>query len=235
MECLVLGCDGAYPSANGACSSYLLTDQEGTSILMDLGSGALGRLMAVMDPAALDGVFVTHWHADHASDLLVLRYYLLVMQRRLTLYAPSVPDPLRSLCEEPEFDLRDLAPGFSVGGLVIETVPTRHPVPCLALRVTVGNRSLVYTGDTNTSAALTSFCQGADLLLCDAAYTDAQWDESLPHLSASKAAQMALDAGVKRLVLTHCPPHNDPHTLLQEARAVFPDSSIAFAGLRLSL
>ncbi len=234
MEFLVIGCDGAYPSANGACSGYLVTDGA-SSILLDCGSGVLGKLMAVMDPASLDCVVVSHWHADHASDLLTLRYYLLSSKRKLALFAPGQEDPLRQLCVCPEFELEDIGAGFSRGGFDVTAIETRHPVPCCAIKISRGSRSIVYTGDTNSFPGLKEFCRGTDLLVCDAALTDAQWDEGQFHLSASKAAELALEAGVKRLLLTHFPPYNDPAELLAQGRALYPACMAACAGARVVL
>lgn len=234
MECLVLGCDGSYPSANGACSGYLLKSGK-HSVLLDLGSGVLGRLMAVKDPAALDAVVITHWHADHASDLLTLRYYLLLHQASLRVYAPVPPDSWASLCEGPELLFEDLSRGLSLEGLRIGVAQAAHPVPAFLLRAQGEGKTLVYTGDTNDFPGLADFFRGADAVLCDASFTDAQWQPELPHLSASLAARRAAQAGAGRLVLTHFPAGNDPNTLLAEAQAVFPGAEAAFPGMRLRL
>ena len=72
MRLHVLGCHGPWPCAGGATSGYLIEQGEQT-LLMDCGAGVLGKLLALCDPAALSGVLLSHLHADHASDLLVLR------------------------------------------------------------------------------------------------------------------------------------------------------------------
>ena len=46
-----------------------------------------GQMMALMDPAQLDAVVITHWHNDHAADLLALRYYLLIHKKAVSLCA----------------------------------------------------------------------------------------------------------------------------------------------------
>ena len=107
MDLMVIGCDGTYPSANGACSGYLVRAGD-ARILMDCGSGVMSKLMALMDPARLSAVILTHWHNDHASDMLVLRYYLQIHKRKLAVYAPLEQHPLMRLCEGSEFILRDI-------------------------------------------------------------------------------------------------------------------------------
>ena len=57
MKLTILGNNGAYPRANGACSGYLLTSDSGdTRILIDCGTGVLNRLMDEGGPASLDAV-----------------------------------------------------------------------------------------------------------------------------------------------------------------------------------
>ena len=54
MGCIVLGRNGPYPSAGGACSGYLLK-AKGRALLFDLGAGTFSRLVSFMDPAKVSG------------------------------------------------------------------------------------------------------------------------------------------------------------------------------------
>lgn len=234
MELIILGCDGSYPAARGATSGYLLRQGEHL-LLLDCGSGVMARLMALADPARLDGIIITHWHNDHACDLLVLRYYLQATRQRQTVFAPLQPDPLKELCVCPEFDLRPLPPSFCCGPFALSTFQTRHPVPAYAVKAVCAGKTLVYTGDTNIVDGLADFAAGADLLLADAAFDDAQWTPDKPHLSASHAGALAAQAGAGQLVITHCPPHQQPDVLLQQAKAAFAKTIAAQNGLRLML
>ena len=87
MDIHVLGCHGPFPGANGATSGYLLVSG-GHRLLIDCGAGVLGKLAAKMDPAALDGVLLSHLHYDHMSDALVLQYQLQAAGKRLPLFVP---------------------------------------------------------------------------------------------------------------------------------------------------
>lgn len=49
MELTVLGMNGPFPAANGATSGYLMRGEK-TRMAMDMGSGTLGRLTALMPP-----------------------------------------------------------------------------------------------------------------------------------------------------------------------------------------
>lgn len=97
-------------------------------------------------------------------------------------------------------------------------------------RVTDGEKTLCYTGDTNTVEGLTDFAQDADLLLADGLFPTEMWQEGLPHLSAAQTAELARDARVKKLVITHLNPNIDPETLLKQARAIRADAELAHIG-----
>ena len=72
--------------------------------------------------------------------------------------------------------------------------------------------------------------QDADLLLADGLFPTEMWQEGLPHLSAAQTAELARDAHVKKLVITHLNPNIDPETLLKQARAIRTDAELAHIG-----
>lgn len=237
MKLTILGMNGPFPAPGGATSGYLVTDAD-TAVALDLGSGCLAQLTARTAPEELTALLLTHWHYDHCSDVLPLLYRL---ESRLAtggaplhVYAPADEAAVvrNAVMASPAVVLHDVAPGetLALGRLTITAYAGRHPVPALMYRVTDGQRTLCYTGDTNTVDGLTEFAQDADLLLADGLFTSALWAEGKPHLSAALAAQLAQDAGAKKLVITHLNPNIDPQTLLTEARAVRIDSLLAQAG-----
>jgi ribonuclease BN (tRNA processing enzyme) len=79
---------------------------------------------------------------------------------------------------------------------------------------------LAYTGATDACDALTPLCRDADLVLADSAYVEGRDDDtSGVHLTGRRAAAcVARAGGVRRLVLTHLPPWNDPAVCVAEAR-----------------
>ena len=230
MKLTVLGCNGPYPAAGGACSGYLL-EAASARVLLDCGTGTLAALTALMPPEELDAVVLSHLHYDHMSDMLPL-IYRMQGKGRLRVYAPQAPAEVCALLSG-AFDVRDLEHAEHAGTLTLSVLPVRHPVPCFAVRCAAEGKSFCYTGDTNTCGGLADWARDCDLLLADACFTDALWAENKPHISARLAAQAAREAGAKRLVLTHFTPGTDRQLLLSQAREVYPDAVLAHPGLTL--
>jgi len=95
--------------------------------------------------------------------------------------------------------------------------------------------SVVYCTDTVFSEAAVELARGADLLIHESTFSHAEADLAIArqHSTSTMAAQTALEAGVKRLVLTHLSPRylpgnpTGPDDLLAEARAIFAETQVA--------
>ena len=89
---------------------------------------------------------------------------------------------------------------------------------------------VVYTGDTAPTKTIVRISRDADLLIHEATFDDSLEElanEEL-HSTASQAAKTALEAGVKKLVLTHISPrYEDPSVLLVQAKRIFENTLIA--------
>jgi ribonuclease Z len=95
--------------------------------------------------------------------------------------------------------------------------------------------SVVYCTDTVFSEAAVELAQGADLLIHEStfAHAEAEMAFARQHSTSTMAAQTAVAAGVKQLMLTHLSPRYvpgnpvTPDDLLNEARAIFPNTELA--------
>ncbi|WP_181766404.1 MBL fold metallo-hydrolase [Streptomyces albidus (ex Kaewkla and Franco 2022)] len=238
MKLTVVGCSGSFPSAESACSSYLV-EADGYRLLLDMGNGALGELQRHAGLYDLDAIVLSHLHADHCIDMcgyFVARYYRHeggrcepipvfgpqgTEQRLALAYGDTPSDSAMSEV----FDFHTLVTGaaFELGPFAITTVKVAHPVEAYAFRVVHedSGRTLVYSGDTGRCGALAELARHADLFLCEASFTHGK--ESIPdlHLNGREAGECAQSAGVGRLVLTHIPPWTDAKVNLRDAKDAF--------------
>lgn len=238
MRLTVIGCAGSYPGPDSPASSYLVEADDGSRtwrILLDLGSGALGKLQQISDPLAIDAVFLSHLHPDHWFDMsgyyVLRKYHPAGAQPRIPVYGPR--GTARRMAEayglpanpgmSQEFDVHeyDEHQPVTVGPVKVEVARVVHPVDAYALKVTHEGRTLVYSGDTASSEALVELAQGADLLLAEAAFRERDDNPPRLHMTGRDAALTAVAAGASRLVLTHVPPWFDPQDAYEEARPVY--------------
>lgn len=243
MELTVIGNQGPYPGPGTATSGYLLTHGP-ASVLLDCGSGVLGRLETVASFRHLSALVLTHLHFDHFADALVLRYALesdLREGRRrepLPVYLPEGPEEHVALLKSPAFDLRTIRGGdqLQIGELQLQFYQTVHSVPSLAVSIRSGDAHFCYSSDTGWDEGLAAFARDADLFLCEAAFCeDGHTPKGTGHLTAREAGELGHMARAKRLVITHFRPGRDIAAARASAMAAFADVEVATPGARFSV
>lgn len=231
MKLTVLGNNGPFPAAGGACSGYLL--REGSfNLLIDCGNGVLANLQKFIGLDELDAVILTHLHSDHMSDMMVLRYFWQIktvrgqLNKILKVFAP--PEPAEEYNRLDVKDLFVLEPinrdtVLELGGMKITFETMTHPVMDLAASFESGGKRFVFSGDTSWNENITGFARGADLLMLDSGLLarEKKPGAAVPHLTAEECGVVAARAGVKKLLLTHFWPEHDKKELLAEAGANF--------------
>lgn len=243
MRLTIVGCAGSYAGPDSAASCYLVqAEQDGRtwSVLLDLGNGALGALQRHADLAAIDALVISHLHPDHCADVagyfIVRTYHPDGVMPGLPVHAPAGAaarlSRIHAIADEEgeehlrqRFDFHDLGhqQPFTVGPFTITPHRVEHPVEAYGVRVATDGAVLAYTGDTDATPNLTGLFTGASLVLTDSAFVDGRDEVTGIHLSGSRAAQAAVDAGgVRRLMLTHIPAWNDPEVCRAQAAAVWP-------------
>jgi len=262
----VVGCSGSLPGPRSAASCYLVEAEgpDGAGgrrtwrLLLDLGNGAVGQLQNYVELHQVDAVALSHLHADHCLDLCGM--YVALKYRpagpstsRLPVHGPAGTAARLARAYDidadpgmgAELDVREWQPGepVHIGPLRLTPYRVLHPVEAYAIRVegpsddpVAGTVVLAYSGDTDICPGLAEAAEGADVLLSEAAFQEGRDEIRGVHLTGRRAAQVARDADVGLLVLTHLPPWNDAATTVAQARAVWDgELEVARPGLQITL
>jgi ribonuclease BN (tRNA processing enzyme) len=230
MRVTVLGFQSPYPGPGGATAGYLVqTDR--VNLLLDCGSGVISQLGKHLPPYALDALILSHYHNDHIADVGVLQYGLMVHQlfgdraadQPLPIYAPREPAEWANRMnyrEATRFHPVDERSKLVIGDAELSFLRTDHPVPCLAVKVTSGGKTLVYGADSGPGTEWTDFAEQADLFICESTYVErTKPQHPNGHLSVKQAAHVAQQLQCRSLLLTHLYHTYQPGEVKTEAAA----------------
>lgn len=230
MKLTILGNNGPYPSAGGACSGYLISEGS-TKILLDCGNGVLSNLLKFVKFEDLDCIILTHLHSDHMSDMMVLRYAVQIkmskgqINKPVTVFAPSEPEEeYKRLDIKGVYDLKPITGNLKLkyGSLDITFTEMKHPVKCFGVSVNNNSKRFVFSGDTSWTENIVGFSKGCDVVMLDAGLLARdKTSENVPHLTAGECGTAAREAGAKMLLLTHFWPEYRLEDLLNEAKVNF--------------
>jgi ribonuclease Z len=137
---------------------------------------------------------------------------------------PFLPEKAEQLEIPPGPWRRDL-----VNGLTVTLPDGREILPDQVLGPARPGTRLVHVGDTGRTENLVEVSQDADLLVIEATYLEeeAKMASDFSHLTARRAAELAVQAGVKHLILTHLSRRYRERDVVAEARSVFPGAVVA--------
>ncbi len=233
MRLTVVGCSGSLPGPDSPASCYLVEAGD-TTLVLDLGSGALGPLQRRVELGSIDAVLLSHLHPDHCMDMcgyyVAVRYSPWCDAKRVEVWGPAgtaermaqaygLPDD-PGMTDEFDFHTYPDHP-FTIGEVRITAARVVHPVPAYAIRIEHDDSVLVYSGDTAPTPALVELSKGADLLLCEASFVEGDANPPGHHLTGREAGEHAAAAKVRQLMLTHILPWGDPERAVAEARSAF--------------
>jgi ribonuclease BN (tRNA processing enzyme) len=244
----VLGKSPAWQDAGGACSGYLVQEEDYT-MLLDCGNGVFSRLRQHCDYVDVDSVVVTHLHADHFLDLVPFSYALTYAPRqqpvpvggwpgtstpaRPRLYAPAgarevFHDIVACWGQEDlidnAFDLSEYQPWdeLQVGPLRLRFCEVPHFIRTFAVEVTArSGRRFTFGADCSPNEPLVSFARETDLLLIEGTLPRPERTGERGHLTPSEAGEHGRQAQAKRLVVTHFSDEMDPDWVRAQAAEAF--------------
>jgi len=212
MKIIFLGTNGWYDTDMGNTVCILIR-AKAFDLILDAGNGfyKLDRFMDRTDKKPLY-LFLTHFHLDHIIGLHTLNKFS--FPQGLVICGPTgirevltqfVNFPFTAALSDLPYPVEILELPVSAARLPfpVEALPLNHPVPTLGYRITLEDRIISYCSDTGYCDNAVILSRSADLLVAECAYRQGQFSDAWPHLNPEAAARIAVEAGAKRLALTH--------------------------------
>jgi ribonuclease BN (tRNA processing enzyme) len=233
VKLAILGSGTAIPHPRRGASGYAVIAPSGEVLLLECGPGSTRRWPSFgITFERVRAIAVTHHHVDHCCDLAAVMFGRNVIDPPVStplallgpvghraliagieaLYGTAVADA------EGAREVDELADGDSrrVGSFTIEARAVLHVAGSLGLRVRCGDRTLAFSGDSGKCPELIEHCRGADLALLECSYPASR--PTTKHLNARTAAEVAVEAGLARVALTHFYPQCDGVDVAREVR-----------------
>lgn len=239
MKVTMLGTGTFFVNSKRSGPSYLL-EADGKKILIDCGPGTLLRLSAIsLRPEDLDYIFISHFHADHTSDLFALQMNLRIddfyteekIHKTPIIFGPEgIEDFTKKLSyiyELPAFDnyskikYKKYQESIQIDNILVKTFKVNHcafglPAKAYALRFEFEGKVFAFSGDCIKCKGLENACKNADLFICDTSYSKGMGN--FAHLDTIDIGETAQRSNVKKIVLSHLYPKTETVDLVSEVK-----------------
>lgn len=250
----ILGTASAMPISDRNPSAQAL-EVNGRLFLIDCGEGTQQQMRRNhVSFAKLQAIFLSHIHGDHLFGIygLLSTIGMLGRTQKLDIYAPPAFGPILKFflsyfgeglnfeIEHHPLTMKDPQTILEVKSLKVTAFPLNHKIECFGFRfdeVMTERRlaanpdavphSYAYCSDTAPFPELASWLEGVRVLYHEATYTNDLDDKAQKyyHSTTGQAARVALDAGVRRLIVGHYSTRiADFDRYISECREVFPET-----------
>lgn len=222
---------GQHVTRYGGDTMCIELEVRGARLILDAGSGlrALGAKLDGQSGPSTAHIILSHLHLDHVIGLPHFAPFWR-KDARVLIHAPLEnvgDDPqatLLSVLQPPLFPIEvgDLPAAialkeyrigarlFPAPNVHVSTFPVSHQGACAGIVVETGAAKLAYVtdhehGDANADNRVAAAIEGADLLIYDATFTDAEWGahRGWGHSTWEEGVRLKRRAGVKLLALAH--------------------------------
>lgn len=253
MKIIFLGTNGWYttPTGNTPC---VLIDSQDHYVIFDAGNGfyKLDEYINEEKPVSL---FISHFHIDHVSGLHTLDKFnfakgldIYVGEDRLKDFQILVNPPFTIGIKKDPDKIANQKMDIRLHEL---NQPLRLPFPAQAIeqhhafrdhgyRITLEGKIIAYSGDCGISDASMTLAKNADILIHECSFKADHLPNTWGHVGPIETAQLAKDAGVKKLVLTHFDASlyttlEDRKEAEKQAQTIFPNTTAAIDDLMIEI
>ena len=218
MRLTILGSGTNIHPTRAAAGYLVITDH---TLLLDFGPRTLSNLIKTgVNRHQVTHILFSHFHADHFSDFITFFFDALIYTKHsggwrpdLTLIGPRGTKPLLQsiMATFPSFAsppfrvlIKEVTNRpFHIGDTLITPRAVVH-VPdlnCVGYRIEYKKKTLVYSGDAQYCDGLVRLCRNADVAVLDCSFPATK--PGPVHMHAGECGQVAQEAGIGRLVLSH--------------------------------
>jgi ribonuclease BN (tRNA processing enzyme) len=222
MHLTIIGSGDAFGSGGRTNTCFMLKTVKAT-LLVDCGASALPALKAQsVDLNSIDAIVLSHLHGDHFGGLpffLLDAQFLARRERPLLIAGPPGTQARLEAAMEVLFpkstglkwkfawQVKEIEVGEAddVLGHAIVTAEVVHQsgAPSTALRLSDGDKTFAYSGDTEWTDALIPIARGADLFICECYGFEGKFSG---HLSWEILQPRLGDLAAKQTMITHMNP-----------------------------
>ena len=243
----------------------VLREKANRIAILDAGTGirALGKELINQGVSqSIINIIFSHFHWDHIQGFPFFapaynpnqKIGILAMGRKgkvndiKGIFSQQMQEeyfPIRMDTMGARFEFLAYGDKQTIFGASVKSIPQSHVYPggSYGIRLEDEGVSLVVCTDiehvNGIDTSIVNFAKDADLLIHDGQYTAEEYQRKFKgwgHSTWQQAAEVALLANVKKLIITHHDPdHNDDFLdgLEKECQKVFPDSLFAKEGMEV--
>ena len=210
MKIVFLGTNGWYSTKTGNTPCVLI-DSDSYYVVLDAGDGIhkLDNFITSNKPIYL---FISHFHLEHIFGFHILPKFR--FKQGITVYGQKgTKGILNHLIQHPftvplsdlptRITVKELSEGKHRIPFPVTCKYLLHADPCFGYRVSLDGKTIAYCTDTGICDNSLELSKDADILIHECASKQGRYYKKWPHANPQEAAELALKAKVKQLVLFH--------------------------------
>lgn len=242
-----LGTNGWYDTKTGNTISVLI-ETGNFYIVLDAGYGFSKISQYAKDDKPVY-VFLSHFHLDHVIGLHTLDknsfpegLYFILQEGGTKILKTLLNFPYTAPIDKMPFKAEFIEVPENSGLLPFkaEFLPMVHTSFTLGIRIETEGKIIAFCPDTGYCENAVLLSRNADLVITECAYRCGEVNEGWPHLNPELSARIALEAGAKKLLLTHFDAEKYPeiesrYAAEKASREIFPQSYASVDGMELEV